>query len=90
MLPATIMSINQAFQEIKHFGVKDWEGDYRPAARQALKEILEHPMHNAVDAYLEQMRIQEIPDRRNGSYGRHLPGQGVKPALLTSFDFQHC
>jgi transposase-like protein len=72
MLPATIKSINQAFQEIKHYGVKDWEGDYRPAARQALKEILEHRMHNAIDAYLEQMRIQEIPDRRNGSYDRHL------------------
>jgi len=29
MLPATIMSINQAFPEIKRFGGKDWEGDYR-------------------------------------------------------------
>jgi len=41
MLPATIVSIKQAFQEIKHFCVDAWEGDYRPAARQALKEILE-------------------------------------------------
>jgi len=72
MLPAKIMSINQAFQEIKHFGAKDWEGDYRPAARQALKEILEHRLHNRVDEYLEQIRTQGIPDRRNGYFGRHL------------------
>jgi putative transposase len=72
MLPATIVSINQAYQEIKHFGVKDWEGDYRPAARQALKEILEHHLHNRVDEYLEQIRTQGIPDRRNGYFGRHL------------------
>ncbi|HIK12488.1 MAG TPA: transposase [Oscillatoriaceae cyanobacterium M33_DOE_052] len=72
MLPATIVSIKQAFQEIKHFCVDAWEGDYRPAARQALKEILETRMHNVVDEHLERLRAQEIPDRRNGSYCRHL------------------
>ncbi len=74
MLPgtATIMSINQAYKEIKYSGAQDWQGDYRPAARQALKEILEHQLHNRVDEYLEQMRTQGIPDRRNGYFGRHL------------------
>jgi putative transposase len=74
MLPgtATIMSINQAYKEIKYFGGQDWQGDYRPAARQALKEILEHHLHNRVDEYLAQMRTQAIPDRRNGYFGRHL------------------
>lgn len=72
MLPATIVSIKQAFKEIKHFCSDAWEGDYRPAARQSLKEILETRMHNVVDEHLERLRAQDIPDRRNGSYSRHL------------------
>ncbi len=72
MLPATITKIHQAFTEIKHMQCDTWEGDYRPAARDALKDILEHRMDNAVDAHLEQKRAQGLPDRRNGSYPRHL------------------
>jgi len=72
MLPATITNIHQAFKEIKHMQYDTWEGDYRPTARDALKEILELRMDNAVDAQLEQKRAQGLPDRRNGSYPRHL------------------
>jgi putative transposase len=72
MLPATITNIHQAFKEIKHMQSETWEGDYRPAARDALKEILEFRMHNVADAYLELKRAQGLPDRRNGSYPRHL------------------
>ncbi len=72
MLPATITKIQQAFKEIKHMQCDTWEGDYRPAAREALKEILEHRMVNTVDAHLEQKRAEGFPDRRNGSYPRHL------------------
>src|SRR5712691_1130955 len=72
MLPATIVSIKQAFKEIKYFCMDAWEGDYRPAARQALKEILESRMQNTVDAHLDQLRSGDIADRRNGSYPRHL------------------
>ncbi len=72
MLPATITKIHQAFREIKHMQCDTWEGDYRPAARDALKDILEHRMLNAVDAHLEQKRAEGLPDRRNGSYPRHL------------------
>lgn len=72
MLPATITKIQQAFKEIKHMQCDSWEGDYRPAARDALKDILEHRMGNAVDAHLEQKRAEGFPDRRNGSYPRHL------------------
>ncbi len=72
MLPATITKIHQAFKEIKHMQCDTWEGDYRPAARDALKDILEHRMDNAVDAHLEQKRAESLPDRRNGSYPRHL------------------
>lgn len=69
---ATILSIKKAFKEIKSFCSDAWEGDYRTAAREALKQILEGRMKNAVDAYLEHLSTQEIPDRRNGSYRRHL------------------
>jgi putative transposase len=74
MLPgtATIMSINQAHQEIKHFGAEDWEGDFRPSARQALKDVIENHLKNRVDQYLHQMHSQGLPDRRNGSFSRHL------------------
>lgn len=72
MLPATITKIQQAFKEIKYMQCDTWEGDYRPAARDALKEILESRMDNAIDAQLEQKRAQGLPDRRNGSYPRHL------------------
>ena len=72
MLPATITKIQQAFKEIKHMHCDSWEGDYRPAARDALKQILEFRMANAIDAQLEQKRTQGFPDRRNGSYPRHL------------------
>ena len=72
MLPVTIKNIHQAFREIKHFEYDQWEGDYRGAARQALKEILETRMHNTMDAYLSQVRDRGVVDRRNGSYPRHL------------------
>ena len=72
MLPVTITNIHQAFREIKHFQFDQWEGDYRVATRQALKEILETRMHNTMDAYLSQVRDRGLSDRRNGSYSRHL------------------
>ncbi len=72
MLPVTITSIKQAFQEIKSFGWEAWGGDYRVATRQALKEILEQRMHNLIDRHLEEMRQQGVADRRNGVYPRHL------------------
>lgn len=72
MLPVTITNIHQAFREIKHFQCDQWEGDYRGAARQTLKEILETRMHNSLDAYLSQVRDRGLVDRRNGSYCRHL------------------
>lgn len=72
MLPATIASIPKAFQEIKTMAIDAWEGDYRPAARQALKQILEQRLRHGVDAYLEQLQARDVADRRNGCYHRHL------------------
>ncbi len=44
MLPAMITKIQQAFKEIKDIQCDTWEGDYRPATRDALKEIFESRM----------------------------------------------
>ena len=51
-MQAMISTLKHAFREIKHFSFDEWEGDYRSSSRQALKEILETRMGNAVDGYL--------------------------------------
>ena len=65
----TKRSIRQAIKEVKEF---EYEGDYRPAARAALKEILEKRMVTVIDEYLAKMEELELTDRRNGSYTRHI------------------
>lgn len=72
MLPATIASIPKAFAEIKAWTIDTWEGDHRAAARQALKDLLEQRLRGAVEAYLHAVQRQGLPDRRNGTYPRHL------------------
>jgi transposase-like protein len=65
----TKKSIRQAVREVKEF---EWEGDYRPSDRAALKEILEKRMATFLDEHLVEMEELEIEDRRNGSYKRHI------------------
>jgi transposase-like protein len=72
MLPAVIASIEQAFREIKKFSIDNWEGEYRGAARMALKEILEVRMNHWVDRGLQELARRGIVDRRNGYFSRHL------------------
>ena len=72
MLPAAITNIHQAFKEIKHMAIDTWQEEYRLAARRAIKDLIEHRMHNAVDGFLEQIRAAGLPDRRNGSFSSHL------------------
>jgi putative transposase len=72
MLPAVIASIEQAFREIKNFSVENWEGEYRSAARMALKEILEKRMSHWVDRSLQELGARGMADRRNGYFSRHL------------------
>ena len=67
-----IRNVEQAFKEIKNFSVEGWDGDYRPAGRQFLKEVLEEQMALAVDRHLAEVVVQGIADGRNGSYPRHL------------------
>lgn len=72
MLPAVMTSIEQAFREIKNFSMDHWEGEYRSAARQALKEILETRMGHWVDRSLQELAARGVADRRNGYFCRHL------------------
>jgi transposase-like protein len=72
MLPAVIASIEQAFREIKRFSIESWEGEYRGAAKMALKEILETRMNHWVDRGLQELATRGIADRRNGYFSRHL------------------
>jgi len=63
------LRVRQAIREIKSF---EWEGDYRPAAREAIKQILEREMSFAVDRKLEEIDSEGRYDRRNGYFERHL------------------
>jgi putative transposase len=65
----TALSIRQAFKEVKGF---EWEGEYRAAARAAIKELLEGRMERYIDEHLEELELQGIADRRNGKYERHI------------------
>ena len=63
------LSLGEAFEEIKAY---EWDGDYRPAAREAVKRILEQEMVLSVDRHLAWMGEQNRYDRRNGYFERHL------------------
>src|SRR6266540_2804566 len=71
---ATIASLPKAFEMVKAMQAEglDWGEGYRPLARQALEEIIELQMAQAVEAYLEQLEADDVADRRNGYYRRRL------------------
>ena len=71
---ATIESLPMAFEMVKAMQADglEWGEGYRPLGRQALAEIIEAQMARAVEAHLEQLEADDVADRRNGSYRRHL------------------
>ena len=71
---ATITSLPVAFEVVKAMQGDnlEWGEDYRPLARQAVAEIIEDEMAQAVDRYLDQLSLEDGPDRCNGYYPRHL------------------
>ena len=71
---ATIERLPEAFEMIKQMRAEglEWGEDYRPHAREAVAEMLEGRMHEAVDRHLERMSGGEGADRRNGFYRRWL------------------
>ncbi len=58
--------------EIKTFCIDSWEGEYRSAARVALKEIVERRMRHWVERSLQELQARDVADRRNGYFCRHL------------------
>jgi transposase-like protein len=74
MWKATVRNVRRAFKEVNAF---EWEGDYRPAAREALKKILEDEVDKEVEQYLgrgwyERRGEGSREDYRNGFRIRHL------------------
>jgi len=71
---ATITSLPMAFEVVKAMQADglEWGEGYRPLGRQALEEILQAQMAAAVERHLEQLAAEDVADRRNGSYRRHL------------------
>jgi putative transposase len=70
--PATARNVSRAIKEINAF---EWEGDFKPMARQALKQLLEDRLEEEMASYLGVARYehgQERVDYRNGHYVRHL------------------
>lgn len=53
----------------------EWEGDFKPVARQGLKHLLEQRLEEEMAQYLGLSRYERAvarPDYRNGHYVRHL------------------
>jgi len=71
---AAITSLPQAFEVVKEMQADglEWGEGYRPLGRQALVEIIEGRMAEAVDRWLDTLDGSALRDRRNGSYSRHL------------------
>jgi len=71
---ATTESVTTAFKMVKEMqgdGL-EWGEDWRPLGRQALAEIIEGRMAEAVDRWLDSLDGCAMRDRRNGFYRRHL------------------
>lgn len=67
-----VRSLPQAFEVINSMNLSpNWDSDYRSAGREALAEILQARMEDRLDQYLQDMG-RSVPDRRNGSFSRHL------------------
>ncbi len=70
----TIRSLPEAFNVIKEMQADgcEWGEDYRGASREALAEIIQGRMREAIDRHLDEMARRGEADRRNGFYLRHL------------------
>ena len=68
-LSYSVSSVREAMFEVKGF---EWEGDYRPAAQAAIKEMLEGRMSHWIDERLAELASEDVADRRNGWFSRTL------------------
>lgn len=70
--PATLRNVSRAMREINGF---EWEGEFKPMARRALKQLVEQRLEEEMTEYLGLSRYEHGTDRvdyRNGHYIRHL------------------
>ncbi len=68
-------SLSKAFNMVKEMNLSsedEWSGDYRDAARMSIATILKERMEEKVAGHLSWAYQRGIPDRRNGSYVRHV------------------
>ena len=59
---ATVRNVSRAMGEINGF---EWEGDFKPMARQALKELLENRLDQEMANYLGVSRYEHASDRHD-------------------------
>ncbi len=65
---ATPSNVSRAIKEINAF---EWEGDFKPMARQALKHLVEKRLDEEMAQYIGLSRYEHGADRvdyRNGHY----------------------
>jgi putative transposase len=70
-----IKTLPEALKVIKEMNLgsaDEWTGDYRDAARETVAEVLKDQMRERVAGHLSWAFNKGIPDRRNGSYLRHV------------------
>ncbi len=73
------INLTKAFMDLEGF---DREGNYSPAARTKLKEILEGGTNNWLDKQLEKIHCREEVDRRNGSNPRHISNEMLRNIIF--------
>jgi putative transposase len=72
---AVIKTLPEALRVIKEMNLgssDEWAGDYRDAARDTVGKVLKDQMEERVAGHLSWAYNKGIPDRRNGSYIRHV------------------
>jgi hypothetical protein len=72
---AVIKTLPEALKVIKEMNLAsrdDWAGDYRDAAKRTVALVLKDQMEERVAGHLSWAYSRGIPDRRNGTYVRHI------------------
>lgn len=70
-----IKNLPEALNVVKEMNLAspdEWTGEYRDAARATIGKVLKEQMEQQVAGHLSWAYQRGIPDRRNGSYARHV------------------
>lgn len=72
---AVVRTLPEAMRVIKEMNLgsaEEWGGEYRESARSTVARVLKDQMEERVAGHLSWVFRKGIPDRRNGSYVRHV------------------